>query len=180
MNNIRKKKKTIILIQILLCATIFLLLLGITFSYFKKDAKTEGQIQLGELDFTIQTSKISQVIMPGDNIDLNSQIINKVSGKNKLIPFYFRFKLTDDENYEVIVNANDYILGNDNFYYCKQKLLPNASQQLFSSLKISENIQKAISLDVAIYVEAVQSEHQAYLEIFNNAPQEWIDFIENN
>lgn len=180
MNTARRKKEIIIIFLIFLSTTFLILLLGSTFSYFKNSKETTGQIQLGELDFTIQTSEVSQFIMPGDSVNLNSTIINKVNGKTRLIPFYFRFKLTDTQNYEININLNDYILGEDNFYYYKYKLQPNSSQQLFSSLNVNKEIQSASSLDVAIYVEAVQSEYQAYLEVFKDAPLEWIEFIENN
>lgn len=177
----KTKKKEIIILSIILLSTIFLLLiLGATFSYFNKNKDISGQIQLGELDFTVNTSAYNNFVMPGDSINLTATISNKVEGKNNLIPFYFRFKLSNNEEYSITLNTDNFVLGQDEYYYYKFKLAPNSSATLFSSIKIDENITSQTSVDVSIIVDAVQSEYGAYLEIFENAPQEWIDFIENN
>lgn len=176
MNKTKRKELLIILIMIT-CIAMLLIFLGSTFSFFKNEKTAQGQIQLGELDFTIQTSSNATSIMPGDKVDVLAEISNKVLGKTHLIPFYFRFKLTDSENYEANISANNFILGEDNFYYYKYKLLPDKKVQLFSSIKIKESLISENYIDVAIYVEAVQSEHDAYLEIFDNAPSEWLNFI---
>lgn len=165
---------------VIVCTTILILLLGSTFSYFKKDSAISGQIQLGELDFIVETASSQETIMPGDTINLTAEILNKVAGKTRLIPFYFRFKLTDSENYAANINSNKYILGEDGFYYYKFKLKPNAKEELFSNLLVGKNITSGKAMDLAIYIDAVQSDYQAYIDVFENAPPEWIEFIENN
>lgn len=180
MNDIRKRKELLIILFFLALTTILILLLGTTFSYFKSNRTIQGQIQLGELDFTVETSSSEKTIMPGDTINVTAKILNKVTGKTRLIPFYFRFKITDSENFNANINLNDFILGEDEFYYCKYKILPNANQQLFSTISINKNLTSGSLINVSIYIEAVQSEYQAYIEVFKNAPLEWIEFIENN
>lgn len=179
MNGI-KRKETLIILVIITCITMLLILFGSTFSYFKNEKNSQGQIQLGELDFTIQTSSNVTSIMPGDKVDVLAEISNKVTEKSHLIPFYFRFKLTDNENYKADIDTEKFILGEDNFYYYKYKLLPDKKVQLFSNIKIKETLISENYINVAIYVEAVQSEHNAYIEIFENAPLEWLDFIKNS
>ena len=34
--------------------------------------------------------------------------------------------------------------------------------------------------NISITIDAVQSEYDAYKDVFNDAPEEWILFIENN
>lgn len=176
----KKNKELIILLIIFLSIVSLLLLMGSTFSFFKKESTASGQIQLGELDFTITTSKYNKIIMPGDLINLTATISNKVEGKTRLIPFYFRFKLTNDESCEITPNMDNFILGQDDYYYYKYKLTPDSNQTLFSSIKIYENVSSASSINISIIIDAVQSEHEAYQEIFENAPSEWVEFIENN
>lgn len=175
-----KQKEFLIMLSISVFVTLLILLISSTFSYFKSNKTILGQIQLGELDFSIETSKINDIIMPGDTIDLTVSVLNKVEGKERLIPFYFRFKTSDNDNYQLNVDLNNFILGEDGFYYCKYKVEPYKSQLLFTNINIDKNVTAEQTIEFGILVEAVQSEYQAYLDIFDSAPPDWIDFIENN
>lgn len=169
-----------IIFTILIIVVFFMVFFSATLSYFKNQTNAAGQITLGELDFNIIISFPNNSVMPGDTIETNATIENKVKNKTNLIPFYFRFKLDNAEYIQLNINTNNFVLGEDGYYYCKTKVLKNDSKVLFNSFKIDENLQDINSLNFGISVDAVQSEFGAYKDIFPTAPIEWVEFIENN
>ena len=185
--NLNKYKDLIILLTIIILLIVFIFLISSTLSYFKKSTQVSGNIQLGELDFTINVSNISnKLYLPGDTVDLNINIENKSGLKTNLVPFYFRFKIIKgDENYKSdyisLTTAQDFITD-DNYYYYKNKVFFGDKVELLKNLVIDTRFtdQDIKSLEVYILVDAVQSEYGAYKEIFHDAPLEWVEFIENN
>lgn len=185
--NISKYKDLIIILSILILIIFFIIFFSTTLSYFKKTNEISGQIQLGELDYTINlNSENDKLYLPGDDVNMDLNIENKVDLKTNLIPFYFRFKIikgNEDYNLDFITlhSSEDFILDN-NFYYYKYKLNFGDKATLINKIHIDENFtnQDIKEIDLAILVDAVQSEYGAYKEVFDDAPVEWIEFIENN
>jgi len=184
---IKKNKDIIILSIILIILVVFMALTTTTFSYFSKATSAGGQIQLGELDYEIVVNNMPvDKLMPGDDINIDVSVVNAVNGKTNLVPFYFRFKIfNNNENYSsqfiTLTSGDNFILDN-NYYYYKYKVNSGNSVRLIRNLQIDTALtqEDAENIDIEMLVEAVQSEYGAYEEVFDDAPQAWIDFIENN
>lgn len=184
---LKKHKDLVIILTIFMLILVFMVIISITFAFFKTTKNVSGEISLGELDYTINVNNISQtLLLPGDNIEVNVSIENAVKNKKDLVPFYFRFKIINGENdYNLnfinLITGDNYIVGN-NFYYYKYKLNYLESAQILDRITIDENLKKEDiqNLDLSILVDAVQSEYFAYKEVFFDAPIEWLEFIENN
>lgn len=187
MNKIYNKNKDLILIiTFLTLVIVFLFILSQTFSFFFAKKEGSGEIQLGELDFAINiNSQNYDNIMPGDTVLINAEILNNIKNKNNLVPFYFRFAFLDNINNKkefLKINSENFIYdSNSNYYYYKYKVSTNEKVKLFDELSFSYVITEndINNINGEIKVEAVQSEYGAYKDIFYDAPQEWIDFIEN-
>lgn len=187
MNKLLKKHiDLIIIVSILLLVSVLLFIFSFTLAYFNNKKEISGQISLGELDYTITVQNLSQNnVLPGDEIETKVNLENKVTGKTNLIPFYFRFKVLNDENNLsniVQVDIDENFIYDGNFNYYKHKLQFGEKVNLFNKIKISKSLTKenAEDLNIFVLVEAVQSEYDAYKEIFYDAPLEWVQFIENN
>lgn len=178
-----KYKDLIYLFSILFLFSIFLVVVSFSIAYFTSTKNIAGDIQLGELDFEILVdSKNAVNIMPGDKLDININVVNKVANKRNLIPFYFRFCFLDNNVKNIIDFENDNnFIKDDNYYYYKYKVKVNDTVNLINSIKINELLSQneVDSLSLEIMVDAVQSEFGAYKEVFNDAPKEWLEFIEN-
>lgn len=188
MNKLLKKHKDLIIILVIFVfVLVFMVIISSTFAYFKNDKNVIGEIKLGELDFEILTDATTfKNLLPGDSVNYNVKIENKVANKKNLVPFYFRFKIAnnDNEKFLNLINFNTGInyIKKDNFYYYKNKLNVGESVKLVDKIQINtEMTNKDINaINFIILVEAVQSENGAFKEIFEDAPEEWIEFIENN
>ena len=172
-------KQFYILLAILTIVLFFMVIISSTLAYFSKSEKTSGSIQLGELDFNIVWNMPKRIIMPGDNVSTNVTLENKVQGKENLIPFYYRFQITNSNFISLNYDTTKFIYDG-NFYYYKFKVQPNENSALFNSFTISKDLRSSDTLSLGIIVDAVQSEYGAYKEIFTDAPTEWVEFIENN
>lgn len=176
-----------LMITIIALAIFVIEILAISFAFFEKNTKVTGQITLGELDYDIvvNSSLENKTIMPSDNVDLNVSIINSVGKKSNLIPFYFRFQILNgednfDKDFVVLENDDDFIYDNYYFYY-KYKLKFNEEAKLIKQIQIPSYFteQDAQNFDLQLEVDAIQSEHGAYKDVFYDAPSEWLRFIEN-
>ncbi len=184
---IKENKDLIIILAIITIVIIFMFTISFTLSFFKKQIDSSGEITLGELDYNILINyDTSNEIMPGDDVELSIKVENKVKNKPNLVPFYFRFEiLNGSEEYDpsliTLLNADDYIYYG-NFWYYKHKVLKNETANLLKSIHIDEELTQNESeyFDLQVLVEAVQSEHGAYKEVFEDAPEEWKRFVENN
>jgi len=175
----KSDKQLYILLAILIIVVFFMVILGSTLAYFNKSEKAGGNIQLGELDFNIVWNIPTNIVMPGDEISVNAKLENKVDSKQNLIPFYYRFQIEGSNFITLNYNQDDYIYDG-NFYYYKFKVQPNEETTLFNSFLISKDLRESDMFSMGVIVDAVQSEHGAYEEIFPDAPTQWVEFIENN
>lgn len=188
MNKLLKKHKDLVIIlTIFMLVLVFMVIISATLSFFNASKQATGDIILGELDYTINVNNISQtLLLPGDDLNVNVNIQNKVENKTNLVPFYFRFKILNGETpYNLslvnLITGENYISSGD-FYYYKYKLSAGESAKILDRITIDETLteENILNLDLSILVDAVQSEHGAYKEVFQDAPIEWIEFIENN
>ena len=164
---IKENKDLIIILAIITIVIIFMFTISFTLSFFKKQIDSSGEITLGELDYNILINyDTSNEIMPGDDVELSIKVENKVKNKPSLI---------------TLLNSDDYIYDG-NFWYYKHKVLKNETANLLKSIHIDEELTQNESeyFDLQVLVEAVQSEHGAYKEVFEDAPEEWKRFVENN
>lgn len=118
--------------------------------------------KMGDSDFPQE----GVYVMPGSVISKKVSVIN--TGNH---PFWLRVKITnfiDDEALspdivELDFNLDDWINGEDGFYYYKDEVKPGAeTEKLFSQVKIAGNVDnaylnKTVHLNVLAY--AVQSEN---------------------
>ncbi|MBE5746097.1 MAG: hypothetical protein E7359_02290 [Clostridiales bacterium] len=186
-NILKKHKDLVIILSLLVLFVVFAIFVSSTLTFFKNNSSVKGEVQLGELDFTINvTNFTNKNYMPGDEIDINVNIENKVENKEFLIPFYFRFSFIDEFNYlKTFLKANleeNFIYDNKEYYYYKYKVNVNDKVKLINGIRIDKNFtdQTIKEIDISVIIDAVQSEYGAYKEIFYDAPTEWIEFIENN
>jgi len=185
---IKKKNNEFTLLITIIALAIFIIeILTISFAFFETNTKATGQITLGELDYDIvvNSSLQDKIIMPADNVDLNISIINSVDKKSNLIPFYFRFQILNGENkfdkdFVILENDDDFIYDNFYFYY-KYKLKFKEEAKLIKQIQIPSYFTEldAQNFDLQLEVDAVQSENEAYKDVFYDAPSEWLRFIEN-
>ena len=183
---LKKHKELVIILLFFFLLVFFMVILAFTFSYFSSKENIKGEITLGEVDFDFSIiSGQTDNIMPGDTVDIDVSLQNYVDGKNNLIPFYFRFKLISNASeltfVKPIIDENKYIVGEDYCYY-KNKVTVNEKVQIIDGIYFDTQMeqQDADTFELEILVEAVQSEFGAYKEVFPEAPQEWIDVIENS
>lgn len=188
MNKLLKRNKDLIIISsILIILLVFMVLISSSFAYFLNSKSASGNIELSELDYNINVNNISKVyLLPGDEVEINVSIENFVEGKGELVPFYFRFKILNQDiayNLDLIkLSADENYIKDENYYYYKYKLKYKDSAKILDKVVIDSSLTKEdiLNLDISIFVDAVQSEYGAYSEVFYDAPEEWIEFIENN
>lgn len=178
--------KTFIIVLIAIAFFSFEILV-ISLAFYSQKKQASGEIMLGELDFNINIDLVDDVIcLPGDSVNLNIEIENKVLNKTNLIPFYFRFKILNDgedysSDYYFLENAENFVYDG-NFFYYKQKVNTFDKAKLINKILIPTYFDyiDAENFNLQVLVDAVQSEYGAYKDVFPDAPQEWIRFIENN
>ena len=99
LNILKKHYDLTIILSILLVVFIFMVTISYTFAFFFSNKSITGTILLGELDYDVViVNNQNDIIMPGDNVDVNIKIVNAVNGKSNLVPFYFRFKFLCGDN----------------------------------------------------------------------------------
>lgn len=184
---LKNHKELVFILTILSLILVFMVILTTSLAFFNDREEISGNIQLGELDYVIEVNNFNvSLLLPGDEIDIDVTIKNQVDNKNNLIPFYFRFKiLNGEEDYNsnlIFIQSGENYIKSDNYYYYKYKLLQNQSTKILEKIVIDSSLTKenVNNVNLAILVDAVQSEYGAYKEVFKDAPIEWVEFIENN
>ena len=161
----------------------------VSFAYFSQKNSALGTIKLGELDFSLgEDGQQNLQVLPNTSINKTIFVGNFRDNDSKdykdLTTFFFRFKyiaLIDDKEdknltQNILLNATgEYICDDEFYYYCDKvsagervNLCDNIS---FNSLIDNEYQQKQVKLQ--IYVDAVQSQNDAYKEVWQGYPPEW-------
>ena len=202
--NVSKSQKNILIWLIFSLILVLLLIVTITTAYFSNSKNSSGTIQLGEIDFTIFENNVTfQNIVPAQTINKTVSISNSRDEAGRdvrnlgAILFRFTFSaITNDlgedvgsqnvnnfslENLASIVTNDDYTFC-DGYYYFNGILMPSEQTYLcsgisFSSLIGNEFQDRGISL--IFNVEAIQAENEAYIELWPEAPSNWVSIIEH-
>lgn len=176
---------------------IILMIIAITTAYFSNQKTNTGQITLGELDFTIYSNQNSfQNVMPSQNIPKTVSIVNARNSAgtnyNNLCPIFFKFSFdvfVDNEKDDYLANliapsfisSQNYTQNGRDFYY-NNILVAGQVANLCDGLQFSHIIDNAYqdkTISIVFNVNAIQSQNNAYLELWTDAPQDWIDIVEN-
>lgn len=185
MIKIFNKEHDLTMVVAIIAVAFFLIeILTLSIAYFDANKQAGGDIVLGDLDFTINVDYQGEnYIFPGDNVDIDISVSNYSDNKKNLVPFYFRFKMLEEQGFCNIIldNEDNFVIGGD-YYYYKYKVEFNKTVKLIKGIYIPTNLTQKQSedFDLQIVVEAVQSEFGAYKDEFPDAPIEWVTFIENN
>lgn len=181
-------KDLIILLSIILLV-IFSNLVIISFAYLSNFKKIQGTITLGEIDFSIEeAAKTNILVTPNNLIDKVVYVGNfrNLNPKdfNGLTSFFFRFNikvLLEDTISEELTNSififSDADFYNDNNYYYyigsldAGQTVNLCNKILFNNLIDNKYQQKQIKLQFT--VDAVQSQYDAYKEVWQDYPPEW-------
>ena len=187
MNFVKENRDLILIVGLVVIVLVCFISFSYTIAFFAKSQSKGGIITLGELDFDIElTSQNSTNILPGDTVNVDIFINNAVENKTGLVPFYFRFKILNNNNdynfFNLVLENDENFVQKDNFYYYKFKLKPNDKVKVLDAIVIDTSLtqENYEDINLKILVDAVQSEFGAYKEIFPDAPKEWLNFIENS
>ena len=167
----------------------------VSFAFFSQNNTALGTIKLGELDFSLGEEGQQNIeVLPNISIDKTIYLGNFRDNNSKdyrdLTTIYFRFKyiaLLDDKEdknltQNILLNSSgEYVYDNEYYYQCNKvsagERVDLCDDISFKSLIDNEYQQKQIKLQ--IYVDAVQSQNNAYKEVWQNYPPEWEAKISN-
>ena len=186
------KKLAIIAVALLLIIVILFIL--ISGAFYSASGRREGEIALGDIDFTLVSSGQDGTILP--NMDINQSLIIKNSrnaqgtDSNKLCNILYRFKIfptidniVDSSLIDLVqynISYANYIKASDGTYYFLGYLAPGGSQTIFDGTHLSSQIgnqYQGTQLNYLIQVDAIQAENDAYQFLWSDAPQNWLNQI---
>lgn len=174
-----------------------LIIVSVTTAYFSSNNTAQGTIQLGELDFSLtSTSAQSDIVMPNSYVGQSTSIINSrdQNGNNysNLCSILYNFSVyatiddqIDDELTDYLwyqIDDQKYIQADDGAFYYVGFLNAGESETLFNDVFLDAQIgneYQGKSLKFYVNINAIQAENDAYKELWNDAPEEWIDAIED-
>lgn len=173
--------KKFITVFIIFLSLTLIAFISITFAYFKSEINLKGNITLGELDFTLNSSfEENMFALPNSTIKCELELVNqKENGQfNNLIPFYFRFRIDAVSNSEnVVINPNinaDLFFNDGEFYYFKNVVEQNTAVNICKSVVIDKNTGNNVQgylMEINLLFEAIQ---------YNAASDIWGEEISNN
>ena len=194
----QKSQKNMVLWLIFALILVFLLIvIIITTAYFSSHNTAGGNLRLGELDFSIYENRESfDDIVPSQTINKSLTIVNarNIQGTNvnNLCSILFRYSISVFINGVESAEVNDkiklefnnnqnYIFSNGLYYY-NSVLNPSNTVNLCDAMTFSSDIGNSLqnqSFSIVFNVEAIQAENEAYKELWLDAPNEWLEIIEN-
>lgn len=187
----KKIDKDKLIAIILASLLVFVIILTATLAYFSRDKNVQGQIRLGDIDFSVFSNQIEiNDIVPGDVFDNSVSLVNArdVAGrdKNGLCSIFVRYNLNEDINENVVapvfLSSNFWTKQGDTYYY-NYPIAPGDSINLCDKIKFSEfadNSYQNSKIQLTFDVDAIQAENDAYKELWPNSPIEWQQKIESN
>lgn len=185
-----KSNRSDLVIFAIILATVFLFnFIIISFAFFSNKQILSGNITLGEIDFSIVESGDDSVLALPSHTIQKSIVVGNYRNSNKLDysglgGFFLRFsvKMLVDNVASDTLLQNTSFLGQQNFvrykqyYYFCGELKAGQEVQLFDKIEFSNKVdnkfqQKKVVVDLCI--EAIQSQNNAYLELWPDFPPEW-------
>ena len=192
---INKNEKILIIVFVIFLFLIVSLILSLAF--FSSSSRSSGTIRLGEVDFCVYDNfAYAQNAMPADIIPCEVKVINSrnILGTNtsNLVDFLLRFKMKliiDNETFDLDENLAQIILTNKNlwvfdgeYYYYNSTLNVGQSVNICDYVSLSEDMPNSLQdkqIDFAFEIDALQAQNYAYLEAWEDAPEEWKNIIVN-
>lgn len=175
-------KRTIYITSIMILFLLSILILFYvpnSLSYFSHSDQKDTDTKVGTVSTQITPSSTTSFIYDGSPIICPMTITNTsdLTVYTRITPFIRWEAYLSDPSTMTIVESEQYILSDDGWYYIPSSIAPSASHSFtirLDSIPI-EYLGKTVSID--LYVESVQSSHNAYQDTFPTAPPQWIEAI---
>ena len=191
---VNSNEKTIILSLVAFLLIIVFLIISLAF--FSTSNQISGTITLGEVDFCVYDNfDSSQIVLPSMIVPCNVNIINSRNRAgtniNNLANVFLRFSIkyslnnvvydNNDNLIECILNQDENWTKIDNLYYFNNMLEVGQTVSICDYVSFSNDIGNSFQnkeINLIFEIDAIQAQNEAYLEIWPDAPQNWIDIIE--
>ena len=192
-----KNRDEKILITVFVVFLILIFSLIFSLAFFLNTKQSSGTITLGEVDFCVYDNvSFNGYVMPADTIPFEVKVINSrnISGTNTngLADILMRYKIgfvLDDEEYFDQYNLIDCITNSENlwtfdgeYYYYNSVLNVGQNINICDYISFSENMSNEFQekqFIIVFEVDALQAQNDAYLEVWEDAPEIWKNIIAN-
>ena len=174
----------IITLAILLIATVAI---GVTLAYFTANANVAGNITLGDpvtISITQGGASASSLTFAGNALPgtVYDQAIG-ISAPADMTEALMRAKLTitNADGATTTVDAEtteDWIEGDDDYYYYNGSVTANASIDFITSLTVPTSLTNADAnktFNIDVVVETIQKANNAANAVWTTAPTEWLE-----
>ena len=190
MKNSAKWKKMDTILILALAGMIFLCIIIISsVAYFSNQKTVSGTITLGELDFSIGESEITDVLVVPSSTTQHSVFVgnfryNDEKDFKNLCGIYFRYswQILVDKVYDEhltklvkVLTSDDYLSDGNWVYFCKT-LSRGEKTDICSGFQFVEEIGNEYqnkSVEVVFMIDAVQADNIAYKEVWNDYSSQW-------
>ena len=202
MANIYKNKSMVnknerILISLFVVFLILIFSIIFSLAFFSNTKQSRGTITLGEVDFCVYDNvSFDGYVMPKDTIPFEVKVINSrnISGTNTtgLADILLRYKIgfvLDNEDYLNQYNLIDCITNDENlwifdgeYYYYNAVLNVGQNINICDYISFSEDMTNEFQekqFIIVFEVDALQAQNNAYLEVWQDAPNIWKNIIAN-
>ena len=187
------KRKDLVIFACILVLAIIVNLFILSFAYLSQNKTATGTITLGEVDFSIaETQQTNLKVLPSVTIPKTVYIGNyrdsNPSDYRRLASIFFRFKIDVllDNNINTELTNSISLSSDAKFYYDNKYFYYCAALNAGEKINLCENLtfanfidnkyqQKQIQLQFS--VDAIQSQHDAYKEVWPDYPPEWEQMI---
>lgn len=193
-NDISNQTKKITLIFAIAFSIMLIFVISFSTAYFSDISTAGGEITLGELNFCISATKgENETVMPNMFVGQTATISNSrnADGSNhqNLCDILYRFSIfvlidgeidsniTDDIYFDI--DSQKYVQEGNILYYVgvlKAGQIETLYQDVFLDYTI-ENMYQNREISFVISVDAIQAENGAYLDLWQDAPTEWLEQI---
>ena len=169
-------KKNFVFIFLTIFMIFVLCFISFSVAYFGSQKEAEGQITLGEVDFSLSADfDANMFVTPNAKVLCDMVVSNKKeNGKfDNLIPIYLRFKIFAESNnigigVEPIFNQNNWFYDGE-FYYYKKIIYKNESVDICDNVLIDKNTGNNVQgykMEINLLFEAIQ--YNAVQDLWGN------------
>ena len=195
----KSKNNTNLAILFIISTFVFVgVVVAVTTAYFSNTSNVAGSIQLGELDFSLTSNCVAQnnILLPNSYVGLSTSITNSrdENGTNynnlcKILYNFSVYAVVDDQIDDDItqflwyqIDNEKYIQDDNGTFYYVGFVNAGENEVLFDNVFLDSEIgneYQGKELQFFVNINAIQAENDAYKELWNDAPDEWLDEIEN-
>lgn len=190
------RKKQLYIAIVFFALIVFCVVFIVSLAYFSNTKNAQGGITLGELDFCIfEDDKKIENLLPGQMVDKKIYVANSRDKFQKdfsgLCDILIRFNVSIDGDdvpadvkklVDVKFSSDDFVRGEDYIYFCN-KIDAGQKIALFDQIEFGTdigNIMQQKKIDIKVVVDALQAENEAYLDVWKDAPLDWLEKIKKN